>query len=514
MHPSIHATTNPDLAAYIMVDTGETVTYQQLDERSNQGAHLFRKMGLKRGDAIVLFLENHARFLELCWAAQRSGLYYTTLSSHLQPQEIDYILGDLKPKLFFTSNKLLAVAKETESLKGDAITAYNVDARAEGFAAYVEERDTFPKTPIADESQGIDLLYSSGTTGRPKGVKIPLPEGAIHEFDKMWTAYHTIMGFDLKSVHYVPSPLYHALPLHHAIIAQHYGGTVLVINRFDPEQALRLIEQYKVTQASWVATMFVRMLKLPEEVKKKYDVSSMISMVHGAGPCAVPVKEQIIDWFGPIVHEAYGSTEGFGATTISAEEWLQHKGSVGKPMLGAAHIVDDETGEELPAGEIGTIYFANPREVEYLNDPEKTQSVKHAKGWATAGDIGYLDEDGYLYLTDRKADMIISGGVNIYPQEIEAQLILHPKISDIAVFGIPNEDFGEEVKAVVTPADMSQAGPALAAEIIDFCKANLSPIKAPRSVDFMEALPRHETGKLYKRLLRDPYWKGKSRGIN
>ena len=345
-------------------------------------------------------------------------------------------------------------------------------------------------------------------------MKLPLPEGPIEDFDPRWRAYHTIMGFNEHSVHYIPSPLYHALPLHHAIIAQHYGGTVLVIPRFDAEGALRLIDKYKVTQASWVATMFIKMLKLPDEVRQRHDVSSMLAMVHGAGPCPVPVKEAIIDWFGEIVFESYGMTEGFGSTTISSPEWLKHKGSVGKTILGAVHIVDDDAGVDQPAGEVGTIYFENPRKVEYLNDATKTDGVKNARGWATAGDMGYLDADGYLYLTGRKTEMIISGGVNIYPQEIENILILHPKVDDIAVFGIPNADFGEEVKAVVQPLDMADAGPALEAEIIAYCRSQLSALKAPRSIDFMEALPRHETGKLYKRLLRDPYWAGLGKDIN
>jgi acyl-CoA synthetase (AMP-forming)/AMP-acid ligase II len=514
MHPSIHAKSNPDLAAYIMVETGETVTYRQLDERSNQAAHLFRQHGLKRGDCVVFFLENHARFLELCWAAQRAGLYYTPVSSRLQPSEIDYILGDLRPKIFLTSSRLAATASEVPYLKNGDIHSYIVDGEFDGFTPYLSARDVQPSTPIADESAGIDLLYSSGTTGRPKGVKLPLPKGGVADLEERWKAYHTVMGFDLGSVHYIPSPLYHALPLHHALVAQNYGGTVLVIQKFDPEEALRLIEKYKVTQSSWVATMFIRMLKLPTDVRARYDISSMVAMVHGAGPCPAPVKEQMIEWFGPIVFEAYSSTEGFGSTSISSEEWLAHKGSVGKPMLGAAHIVDDETGEELPVGDIGTIYFENPRKVEYLNDTSKTDSVKLGNGWATAGDIGYLDKDGYLYLTDRKADMIISGGVNIYPQEVEAQLILHPKIADIAVFGIPNEDYGEEVKAVVEPTDYGLAGDALEEEIIQFCRENISPVKAPRSVDFVESMPRHETGKLYKRLLRDPYWEGHDKRVN
>ncbi len=514
MHPSIHARTAPDRPAYIMVDSGEVVTYKQLDERSNQGAHLFRQHGLVRGDSILLFLENHARFLELCWAAQRSGLYYTPISSRLTAAEIEYIVGDLKPKMVFTSRKLLETARAVPWLKEGSCRRYQVDGTAEDFLSYEAARDVLPVTPIADESCGIDLLYSSGTTGRPKGVKIALPEGPIETLADRWKAYHTVMGFDWNSVHYVPSPLYHALPIHHAMVAQNYGGTVLIIQKFDPEEALRLIDHYKVTQSSWVATMFIRMLKLPEAVRRKYDISSMVGMVHGAGPCPIPVKEAIIAWFGEIVHETYASTEGFGSATITATEWLEHKGSVGRPMLGPAHIVDDETGCELGVGEIGTIYFENPRKVEYLNDAAKTESVRHPKGWATAGDIGYLDADGYLYLTDRKADMIISGGVNIYPQEIESVLVLHPKVADVAVFGIPNDDFGEEVKAIVAPTDYTEAGSALAAELIAYCKTQLAALKAPRSIDFLPALPRHETGKLYKRLLREPYWADRDRNIN
>ena len=515
MHPANYAKSNPNLPAYIMTDTKEVVTYKQLNDRSIQASHLLREHGLKRGDAIVIFLENHLRFLELCWAAQRAGLYFTTISSRLATPEIEYILSDLKPKVFFTSKKLVDVAKGVRQLAAKEIPAYIVDdGDQEPFMSYLPARDRFPETPITDESPGVDLLYSSGTTGRPKGVKLPLPDGNLDAMEERWKLYHTVMGFDLGSVHYIPSPMYHSLPLHHAMIAQRYGGTVLMIPRFDAEEALRLIEEYKVTQSSWVATMFIRMLKLPEAVRKQYDISSMISMVHGAGPCPIPVKEKMIEWFGEIIYEAYGSTEGFGSAFIGSTEWLQHKGSVGKPALGNAHIVDEESGEELPAGEVGTIYFANPRKVEYLNDTEKNESVRLKNGWATAGDIGYLDQDGYLYLTDRKADMIISGGVNIYPQEIEAILALHPKVSDIAVFGIPNEEFGEEVKAVIQPAPGAQPSADLEAEIIEYCRSELSAVKAPRSVDFLEKLPRHETGKLYKRLLKAPYWKDHEKNVN
>ncbi|NIB41466.1 acyl-CoA synthetase [Pseudomaricurvus alkylphenolicus] len=513
MHPYIHAKNAPQHPAYIMVETGEVVTYEQLDQRSNQAAQLFRAAGLQRGDCIVIFLENHARFLELCWAAQRSGLYYTPISSRLTESEIDYIVADAKPKMFFTSSKLLSTASNVTQLKADRISCYVVDGEGEGFQSYEQARDSYPAEPISDQSCGIDMLYSSGTTGRPKGVKLPLPEGPIETLAERWKNYHTIMGFDFDSVHYIPSPLYHALPIHHAMVAQNYGGTVLIIDKFDPETALKVIEKYGVTQSSWVPTMFIRLLKLSEEIRKSYDVSSMQAMVHGAAPCPISVKEKIIEWFGPVVYEAYASTEGFGSTSITSEEWLKHKGSVGKPILGPVHIVDEVTGESLPAGKVGAIYFENPRKVEYLNDTEKTDSVKLKNGWATAGDIGYLDKDGYLYLTDRKSNMIISGGVNIYPQETENLLITHPKVFDVAVFGVPNEDFGEEVKAVVQPMDKDAGGPELERELIDFCLNNLSDLKAPRSIDFRASLPRHETGKLYKRLLRDEYWADHNRKI-
>jgi acyl-CoA synthetase (AMP-forming)/AMP-acid ligase II len=277
------------------------------------------------------------------------------------------------------------------------------------------------------------------------------------------------------------------------------------MEHFDPEQALATLQKYRTTHSQWVPTMFVRMLKLPEEVRRKYDASSMKVAIHAAAPCPIPVKRQMIEWWGPVIFEYYAGTEGNGFCAIRSDEWLAHPGSVGKALLGELHIVGED-GNECPVGESGTIYFANGPEFSYHNDPKKTAEARNEKGWSTLGDVGYVDKDGYLYLTDRKAFMIISGGVNIYPQEAENILINHPRVADVAVIGVPNEDFGEEVKAVVQPMNWSDATPALAEELVAYCRQHLSAIKCPRTVDFERELPRHPTGKLYKRLIRDRYW--------
>jgi acyl-CoA synthetase (AMP-forming)/AMP-acid ligase II len=320
-----------------------------------------------------------------------------------------------------------------------------------------------------------------------------------------------LYGFDGDTVYLSPAPLYHAAPLRYNMTVQRLGGTCIVMEHFDEEQALQLIEKYKITHSQWVPTMFVRMLKLPEEVRTRYDVSSLRCAIHAAAPCPVPVKEQMIDWWGPVLYEYYAGTEGNGFVQLNSEEWLAHKGSVGRPLNCEIHICDDD-GAEVPVGEAGTIYFEaddpDAPQFQYYNDEKKTRDSRHPKHkhWTTLGDIGRLDEDGYLYLTDRKAFMIISGGVNIYPQEAENLLITHPKVADVAVIGVPNTDFGEEVKAIVQPMDWADAGPELEEELIAFCQSELSKIKCPRSVDFDKELPRHPTGKLYKRLIRDKYW--------
>jgi long-chain acyl-CoA synthetase len=383
-----------------------------------------------------------------------------------------------------------------------------VDGTVAGYEALETAAAVHPPTPIGDEIAGADMLYSSGTTGRPKGVKIPLAMEPITQSNPLLELSRRMYGIDENTIYLSPAPLYHAAPLRFNMTVMKLGGTCILMEHFDAEEYLRLIGAHKVTHSQLVPTMFVRMLKLPEAVRLKYDVSTLKCAIHAAAPCPIPIKEKMIEWWGPIVWEYYAGTEGNGLTMIGSPDWLAHKGSVGKALVGKLKIVGED-GEEMPPGEAGTIYFADGREFSYHNDGKKTAESRHPKGWTTLGDVGYADADGYLYLTDRKAFMIISGGVNIYPQEAENLLVTHPKVVDVAVFGVPNEDFGEEVKAVVQPHDMADAGPALAEELIAWCKERLSPIKCPRTIDFEAELPRHPTGKLYKRLLRDRYWQGR-----
>jgi acyl-CoA synthetase (AMP-forming)/AMP-acid ligase II len=512
MYPGEIAKRTPDKIAYRMAASGETVTYRELDERSNQGARWLRGLGLRPGDAIALCMENHARFFEICWAAQRSGLRYTTISSRLTAPEIEYIVKDCEAKVLVTSHAKRDVAARLLEPLGHLAARAMVGGSAEGYSSWEECTRGEPTAPLPDELEGVDMLYSSGTTGRPKGVKVPGIGQPIGTPSAIVALMKLVYGADENAIYLSPAPLYHAAPLRFNLAIQRLGGTCVLMEEFDALRALELIESERVTVSQWVPTMFVRMLKLPEESRRRHDLSSLRVAVHAAAPCPVPVKEQMIDWWGPVLYEYYAGTEGNGFTSITSEEWLAHKGSVGRPLRGEIHIVDDE-GRECPPGAPGVVYFAGGGSFEYHNAPEKTAESRTAHGWSTLGDIGYLDEDGYLYLTDRKANMIISGGVNIYPQEAENALITHPKVADVAVFGVPNEDFGEEVKAVVQPADMADAGPDLAAELIDYCRSQIAKIKCPRSVDFEETLPRHPTGKLYKRLLRDRYWGNRSSRI-
>ena len=506
MHPARHAETVPDKIALIMAGSGEKLTYRQLDAHSNQGAQLFRELGLACGDVIAIFMENHVRFLEICWAAQRAGLYFTCISSRLTAGEVEYIVRDSGAKVLLASASLAGVAAGAASLV-PGVTALSIGGPIAGYQSYEDRAGAMPVTPIADESGGIDMLYSSGTTGRPKGVRQPLSGQPIDAPSPLLALVSVLYGFSAETVYLSPAPLYHAAPLRFCMTVQRAGGTVVVMEQFDPAAALRDIERHQASASQWVPTMFVRMLKLPDEVRLKYDVSSMRSAIHAAAPCPIDVKRRMIEWWGPVIFEYYGGTEGNGLTFVNSAEWLAHPGTVGRAIFGEVHICG-ENGEELSAGEEGAIYFGGASTFQYHNDPKKTAESRHPvhSDWSTLGDVGKLDAEGYLYLTDRKAFMIISGGVNIYPQETENLLISHPRVADVAVIGVPNEEFGEEVKAVVQPADWADAGPALAAELVAYCRERLSPIKCPRSVDFERELPRHPTGKLYKRLIRDRYW--------
>ena len=512
MHPYIHAAAMPDKAAIIMASSGEAITYRALNDASNQVAHMLRAAGLKVGDVIALMMENCPEFFELAWGAQRAGLYFTCLSTKLQPDEIAYILSDSGSQLMFVSPNLAVPAKEALATQACPIRSYAVGGVIDGFDDFAKARDAFPKSPIGDESAGADMLYSSGTTGRPKGIKVALTGAPIDAPNAFLMLCQGIYGISAQSIYLSPAPLYHAAPLRWCMAAHRLGGTVVVMEKFDPESYLENVERYHVTDSQLVPTMFVRMLKLPEAARTSYDLSSLKMAVHAAAPCPVAIKQQMMDWWGPVIHEYYAGTEGNGFCTIGPHDWLKKKGSVGKALLGELRIADED-GAILPAGESGTIFFENGPQFEYHNSPEKTADSRNAKGWSTLGDVGYVDEDGFLFLTDRKAFMIISGGVNIYPQESENVLVTHPRVADVAVFGVPNVDFGEEVKAVVQPMDMADATPQFEAELLAFCRASISHVKAPRSIDFMAELPRHPTGKLYKRLLRDQYWAGRESKI-
>ena len=513
-HPSHMAAENPNKPAYTMAESGEIITYGMLEKRSNQTAQLFRQMGLKHGDGIALFMLNSPRFLEICWGAQRSGLRFTAISTRLTADEVAYIVGDCGAKSLFVSAGLSETAAALPAKMPKVKRFFSTDGALKGYESYEQVRETLPETPIADQSPGVDMLYSSGTTGRPKGVKRAMPEGAFDDPYPNSGLLSLLYEMDEHSIYLSPAPLYHAAPLVFTMSAQRLGASCVVMEHFDPEASLRFIERYKVSHSQWVPTMFVRMLKMPAEARERHDLSSLRCAIHAAAPCPIEIKRQMIDWWGQIIHEYYAGTEGNGFCVINSEEWLKHPGSVGKAVLGIPHICDEE-GNELPVGEEGVIYFESEIVFEYHQSPEKTKESRHPVhgDWTTLGDVGRLDEDGYLYLTDRKSFMIISGGVNIYPQETENILITHPKVQDVAVFGVPNEEFGEEVKAVVEPMDWSEAGEALAEELMAYARERLSPIKCPRSVDFEKVLPRHPTGKLYKRLLRDKYWTGRESRI-
>jgi long-chain acyl-CoA synthetase len=513
MFPGAFATTTPDKPAVIMGGSGEIVTYAQLDSEANRICHLFRSLGLQPGDHVAFCLENHPRYLPLAWGATYAGLYYTAMSSRLTTDEMAYIIGDCGAQVFITSAYKREQARElvdqTPGVKARFMLDSSSDDLAAGYADYLEALAAQPDTPLDEErTEGRDMLYSSGTTGRPKGVKMPLTGEPLGTPDAVYGLGALLFGVSADSVYLSPAPLYHAAPLRFCMAFQRAGATVVVMEHFDPTEALVLIERYGVTHSQWVPTMFIRMLKLPEEVRRSYDVSSMQVAIHAAAPCPVAVKEQMIDWWGPVLHEYYAGTEGNGFVYCNSEDWLAHRGTVGKSLTGELHILDEE-GNELPPGQTGTVYFSSA-EFEYHNDPDKTEASRdpRGQGWSTLGDVGYVDEDGFLYLTDRKAYMIITGGVNVYPQEAENILAMHPKVADVAVIGVPDEDFGEAVKAVVEPLDWDDAGPELERQLIAYCRSHLADVKCPRSVDFKRELPRHPTGKLYKRLLKDEYWSG------
>jgi long-chain acyl-CoA synthetase len=515
MYTSKHVHLRPLQPAFIMAATGEAVTYRELEARCNRLAHLFRKRGLKRLDHYAIFMENNSRYLEACGAGERSGLYFTCVNSYLTAGELAYILNNSCSRILITSVAKLDVAREAlkQCPRVELCIVADGAGESEHIVGLEEVTCGLPKTPIPDESVGTAMLYSSGTTGRPKGILRPLPEQSPLQNLPIFDFLHKLWQYREGMIYLSPAPLYHSAPQAAVNLTIRTGGTVIIMESFDPERYLALIEKWGVTHSQLVPTMFSRMLKLPEEVRSRYDLSSLEIAIHAAAPCPALVKEDMIKWWGPIIHEYYGATEGLGFTACNSQEWLAHRGTVGKVLLGDLRILNENL-QPCPIGTAGTVWFKSASQFEYFNDPSRTLEARSPDGsMSTVGDVGYVDSDGYLHLTDRATFMIICGGVNIYPQECENLLITHPKIADAAVFGVPNADLGEEVKAVVQPMPGILPGPDLAEELICFCSQSLSHQKVPRSIDFEEALPRLPTGKLYKRLLRDRYWGNKTSRI-
>jgi acyl-CoA synthetase (AMP-forming)/AMP-acid ligase II len=504
-----HARRAPESPALIAAD-GKRMSYGELYARSRRVAALLYESGLRRGDGVAIVLPNRPEFLEIAWGCQLSGLYYTPVNTHLTFDEVAYIVSDCEARALFVDSSFAELGPRILDSCPGLDVFVSVDGQLPGWRCYEDALAAAGDAP--PPSDGTEMLYSSGTTGRPKAVRRPLPtENGSWAQAVLELALRHRYGMDTSSVYLSPAPLYHAAGVNYTMAVNRVGAAAILIEKFDAETVLRLIESHRVTHAQFVPTMFVRMLKLPEPIRQRYDVSSLKCVLHAAAPCPVDVKQAMMKWFGPIIHEYYGGTEGFAGTTIWPEEWLAHPGSVGKPLT-AVHILD-EYGRELSVGEPGEIYFEGGPDFEYFKDPAKTASICNERGWRTLGDVGYVDEDGYLYLTDRSTFMIVSGGVNIYPQEAENLLVMHPKVVDAAVFGVPNDEFGEEVKAVVQPADGVTPGPALEAELIAHCRAHLAGYKCPRTVEFDPQLPRDPNGKLYKRRIRDRYWQGRTSRI-
>ncbi|MGI9623277.1 MAG: AMP-binding protein [Acidimicrobiales bacterium] len=511
MYPGDYATEHPERPAFIMAGSGQSVSYREFEARSNQLAHLLRSHGLQRGDHYSIFMENNDRYLEACAAGERTGTYFTCINSYLKSDELAYIIDNSESQVLITSRAKAEVATDALAMCPNVSLVLLVDSpdagtSPDGMIDYESAVADFPTHAVAEEALGAAMLYSSGTTGRPKGILRPLPDVEPAAGMPLFDFLRQLWRYREDMVYLSPAPLYHSAPQAAVNLTLRMGGTAVVMERFEPVAYLQAVERYAVTHTQLVPTMFSRLLKLDPHQRERYDLSSLEVAIHAAAPCPIPVKRDMIEWWGPIIHEYYGATEGLGFTVCDTEEWLAHPGTVGKVIFGDLHILDDDMNE-MPTGRRGTIWFESVTEFEYHNDPEKTGEATSPDGrMTTVGDVGYLDEDGFLYLTDRKTFMIISGGVNIYPQETENLLITHPKVADAAVIGVPNEDLGEEVKAIVQVLPGIESNDDLTRELLEFCEANLSRQKVPRSIDYDPELPRLPTGKLYKQQLRKRYW--------
>ena len=510
MYPGHWAKIFPDKIAAIHSGTGESITYKELDDRSNQLAQLLFDVGLRRGDRVSLFMDNDLRYFEIVWAALRSGLYLTTVNRHFTSDEAAYIVNNSESQVLLTTSVLADVAITLPALCPDVKRCLMTDEAFGSFESYASAIADYPAESLAEQPAGATMMYSSGTTGRPKGILRPLPDTGIDDPDanSIGALLQGLWGFGTDTVYLSPAPLYHAAPLGFTTATIANGGTIVMMPRFDELGALAAIEKYRVTHSQWVPTMFSRMLKIDEKERTRFDLSSHKFAIHAAAPCPKGIKEQMLHWWGPIIYEYYGGTELNGLTHVTPQAWLSKPGTVGQSILGVIHICDED-GVELPAGEPGLVYFELPEmPFEYLKDDEKTKSAQHPQhaNWSALGDVGYVDEEGYLFLTDRASFMIISGGVNIYPQEIEDAIIMHPKVMDVAVIGVPNEEMGEEVKAVVQLIDGIEPDNDLEEELLEYAREHIAHYKCPKSIDFTAELPRLPTGKLYKRLLKDKYW--------
>ncbi|MEO8187333.1 MAG: acyl-CoA synthetase [Burkholderiaceae bacterium] len=501
---SRQAKTDPQGIAYRMLESGQAVTWSELEQRSRRCAAFLIARGLRTGDGIAVFLDNHPRYFEILWAAHRIGLYYTTVSRHLKAAEVLYIVNDCGAKVLFTSTSLLAAADDLA--KGtEHLNRISLDGTAPGFEDYETALQAIPtNVTLPDTPEGTDFSYSSGTTGLPKGIKRDLACANKH-FVAEPSERTRWKDFDRNTVYLSTAPFYHTAPVRWNMNVMRQGGSCVLMEKFDAQAALAAIERFRITHSQWVPTMFIRLLRLPDDQRLAHDLSSLRFAIHAAAPCPAWVKQAMIDWWGPILYEYYSGTELVGRTSLNSAEWLSHQGSVGRAEFGAVHILDED-GQPQPAGTPGVIWFSGGPTFQYHGDPQKTRQAFNAQGWASYGDIGYLDDEGYLYLTDRLANMIVSGGVNIYPQETENVLTQHPCVHDVAVVGVPNEEFGEEVKAVIQLRHGIHGTPELADELIAWCRDRLSTLKCPRSVDFVENLPRTETGKLLKREVKRAYW--------
>ncbi len=510
MYTAQHASDHPDQPAIVMGGTGQTVTFAEYEAASNRIAHLLRAAGLRRGDHIAVFMENCPELLEIEGGAERIGLYYTLINTYLAADEVAYIITNSTARVLFSSRarQPVAAAAAAKSPGLERMLMTGTGEPPAGWESLSVAIAAQPDGPVPDESLGAAMLYSSGTTGQPKGILRALPEGGPGQALPVMEFVKAMFGFREGMIYLNPAPLYHSAPQASVAASLRMGCTTVVMEHFDPERWLALVERYRVTNCQMVPVMFGRLLRLPEDVRARYDTTSLECIVHAAAPCPIPIKQAMIEWLGPVITEYYGATEANGFTFCDSAQWLAHPGTVGKAILGDLLILDDAGQPCAPATD-GTIWFRGATAFEYFEDPEKTAASRREGGiTSTVGDVGHVDAEGYLYLTDRKSYMIISGGVNIYPQETENLLASHPAVLDVAVLGVPNSDLGEEVKAVVQPVDAAAAGSELEAELIGYCRDRLAHFKCPRTVDFVDELPRYPTGKLYKRLLRDQYWAG------